>query len=79
LRIAQVAKQLGVSADLLRRLERARVLPLARRDRSGHRRFTETEVEQLRKILYPSPDDRPKAAAASTVSATTEVPSANSR
>jgi excisionase family DNA binding protein len=62
MRINEVAKQLGVSADLLRRLERTGVLPPARRDRSGHRRFNESEIEQLRKILYPLLSERPSSA-----------------
>jgi DNA-binding transcriptional MerR regulator len=52
MRIAQVARVIGISPDWLRRLEREGRIPQPRRDRNGHRRFTEKEVNRLREILF---------------------------
>jgi len=52
MRVIDVARRLGVSTDWLRRLEREKRIPLARRDINGHRRYTEKDVARLRKILF---------------------------
>lgn len=52
MRIGNLAKLLGISADWVRRLERAGRIPPASRDLNGHRRFTPEDVEHLREILY---------------------------
>lgn len=54
MRIGDVAKQLRVSTDWLRRLERRGDLPKAHRDRNGHRRYTPQQVEVIRASLFPS-------------------------
>jgi len=51
-RISEVAKKLSVSAAWLRELEKAGRIPPATRDRNGHRRFTEDDIERLRGVLY---------------------------
>src|SRR5262245_1145703 len=61
MRTSEVATKLGVSASWLRKLEQAGKIPKARRDGlSGHRRYTEEDLEQLRDLLYP-PEPAPPA------------------
>jgi DNA-binding transcriptional MerR regulator len=55
MRISQVAHECGVSADLIRRLERAGVLPPAARDLNGHRRYSADDVKRVRSIVIPEP------------------------
>jgi excisionase family DNA binding protein len=51
MRIGAVASVIGVSRDTLRRLEREGVMtPL--RDRVGHRRFSEADIERIRAALF---------------------------
>jgi DNA-binding transcriptional MerR regulator len=52
-RIAETARTLGYCAESLRRLE-AKGIFIARRDRSGHRRFSEEDIERLKAILVPT-------------------------
>ena len=54
MRISDVAKELGFSADHLRELEKAGRIPPVLRDANGHRRFTQDDVERLRRVLFPS-------------------------
>lgn len=49
-RISQAAARLGVSTDYIRDLEK-RGLYKARRDPSGHRRFTELDLSELERLL----------------------------
>jgi len=51
-RIAQVAHELGVSSDWLRRLEAAGEIPKAQRDVNGHRRYASDDVVRLRELLF---------------------------
>jgi len=53
-RINGAAKELDVSADWLRRLERAGRIPPARRDLNGHRRYSQKDIKQLRDVLFGS-------------------------
>ncbi len=48
-RISQVARELGISAEWLRAGERRGFFPPARRDRNGHRYYTQEDVERLRR------------------------------
>jgi DNA-binding transcriptional MerR regulator len=50
-RIGDVAKEIGMSKDTLKRLERQGVVQ-PKRDRVGHRRYTQVEVEQIRAALF---------------------------
>jgi MerR HTH family regulatory protein len=54
MRITSAARELGISADWLRRLERHGRLPPARRDLRGHRRYTAEDVHLLRQTLFPT-------------------------
>ncbi len=47
-RISEVARLLGISAEWLRAGERRGFFLPARRDRNGHRYFTQEDVELLR-------------------------------
>lgn len=55
MRIQEAARELGVSADWLRRLERMRRVPPASRDVNGHRRYTRKHIADLRRLLFPNP------------------------
>jgi len=57
MRTAQVARQLGISADWLRRLERAGRIPPVRRDLNGHRRYKPEDLAKLAARLF-EPDRR---------------------
>ncbi len=52
MRLAQAARELGISPSTLRRLDRRGVVRLAR-DLSGQRRVSDGELELLRRIIYP--------------------------
>ena len=54
MRIAAVARKLGVSADYLRSLEKDGRIPPALRDINGHRRFFPEDVDRLRSVLFPN-------------------------
>jgi DNA-binding transcriptional MerR regulator len=45
--ISEAARELLLSAEWLREGEKRGVLPLARRDRSGHRYYTQADIERL--------------------------------
>ncbi len=51
-RIGSIARDLGVSPDWIRRLEREGRIPRVRRDLNGHRRFDAETVEQIRALLF---------------------------
>jgi DNA-binding transcriptional MerR regulator len=53
MRVTEAARDLGISSDWLRRLERAGTIPLAPRDLHGHRRYTPELVAVIRERLYP--------------------------
>lgn len=59
MRIHDVATQLGVSTGWIRRQERAGIVPLAPRDRNGHRRYGAEDVERIRALLFSRSDVRP--------------------
>ena len=46
--ISEAARELGLSAEWLREGEKRGALPLARRDRNGHRYYTHQDLERLR-------------------------------
>ena len=46
--ISEAARELGLSAEWLRKGEKRGSLPLARRDRPGYRYYTADDLEQLR-------------------------------
>jgi len=52
MRVSDVARELGVSADWLRRLERQGRLIPARRDVNGYRRYTTRDVSRVRAVLF---------------------------
>jgi len=49
-RIGEVAEETGLHVSTIRRLEQRGLLH-PRRDWAGHRRFSEAEVERLRRLL----------------------------
>jgi DNA-binding transcriptional MerR regulator len=55
MRRSATARRLGVHADTLLALEE-RGLFMPTRDWNGHRRYSEEDVEALRRILYPRPE-----------------------
>jgi DNA-binding transcriptional MerR regulator len=52
MRIGAVARELGVSPEWLRDLERSGRLPAARRDLNGHRRYSRADVQRLRGLVF---------------------------
>ncbi len=46
--ISEAARELSLSAEWLREGEKRGALPLARRDRNGHRYYTQADIESLR-------------------------------
>jgi DNA-binding transcriptional MerR regulator len=46
--ISEAARRLGLSAEWLRQGEKRGVLPVAKRDRNGHRYYTVEDIERLR-------------------------------
>ncbi len=46
--ISQAARELGLSAEWLRKGERRGSLPVAKRDRNGRRFYTREDIERLR-------------------------------
>ena len=58
IRIGDAARRLGVSPITLRRLERARAIPAARRHpRTAARYWLESELDCIRQALEPRPTD----------------------
>jgi hypothetical protein len=62
MRILTVSQLVGISSDWIRKAERAGLLPPAQRDRAGHRRYREEDIERIRAVLF-SPRRRPMGAA----------------
>ncbi len=58
MRIGKLAKHIGISADWLRRQERAGKMPAAQRDRNGHRRYDEDDVHRIRRIVFDGSNRR---------------------
>jgi len=58
MRVAQLARELGFSADWIRRMEREGRIPPASRDLNGHRRYRPEDLKRLRKLLFPEGKDR---------------------
>jgi DNA-binding transcriptional MerR regulator len=52
MRIGAVARELGVSSEWLRDMERSGRLPAARRDFNGHRRYSPADVQRLRSLVF---------------------------
>jgi DNA-binding transcriptional MerR regulator len=51
MRVSQAARALGISADTLKRYERlGRIRPA--RDRFGHRRYTDDDLDTVRRYLF---------------------------
>jgi DNA-binding transcriptional MerR regulator len=48
-RISEAARKLGISIEWLRAGERRGYFPPARRDRNGHRYYTEEDIERMHK------------------------------
>ena len=53
MRIAQAAKQLGISPTTLKRLERQGLIQV-QRDWNGDRRYTDSDIATIRAIYYPT-------------------------
>ena len=51
MRIRSAAQALGVSSDWLRQLERTNVVARVPRDRNGHRRYTQEDIDRLRRFI----------------------------
>jgi len=52
MRISDVAKLLSVSKATIRRIETLGLIKAPIRDRNDQRRYTEADVEALRKVIY---------------------------
>lgn len=52
MRVIDAARELGVSAEWLRRLEREGRIPAARRDLNGYRRYTPEDIEYIQRALF---------------------------
>ena len=52
MRIKDAAQRLGVCADWLRKLERDGRIPPARRDLNGHRRYSDEDLDEVRRVLF---------------------------
>jgi len=54
LRVSEVARELGMSAEWLRDTEAKGKIPQARRNLSGWRVYTQEEIAKIRELLIPS-------------------------
>ena len=65
MRIGELAARLGVSARTLVRFEARGLIPAARRDWNGHRRYVEADVDVITDVVFAEvgrrrvPSDRP--------------------
>jgi len=59
LRIGEVARQTGLHATTIRRLEQRGLLPPPRRDWAGHRRFAPDDLDRLRALMFPARGESP--------------------
>jgi len=53
MRVSEAARELGISRDWLRRLEKEGQIPAPPRDLAGHRRYTPEHLDRIRKVLFP--------------------------
>ena len=53
MRVAEVAREIGVSERFLREAEKTGKLPKAKRDLNGWRVYNEEDLKNLRKIILP--------------------------
>ena len=53
LKVSEVARQLGCSADWLREAEKRGKIPKARRDLNGWRAYTQEDIVGLQALLSP--------------------------
>ena len=58
LRVAEAARELGVSERWLREAEKKGKLPRARRDLNSWRVYTKEDLERLRQLLVPSRESK---------------------
>jgi len=56
MRIAEAARQLGISPTTLKRLERQGLIQ-GQRDRNGQRRYTARDIEAIQALYYPAAPD----------------------
>jgi DNA-binding transcriptional MerR regulator len=54
--VSEAARKLGLSAEWLRKGERRETLPIAKRDRNGHRYYTRDDLDRLRDRRPPRAD-----------------------
>jgi hypothetical protein len=59
-RVSQVARELGISVDWLRRSDGRVGIPKARRDMNGWRIYTEEDIAALRAVLSPGLPGEPR-------------------
>jgi len=52
MRIAEAARQLGISPTTLKRLERQGLIQ-GQRDRNGQRRYTDSDIQAIQALYYP--------------------------
>jgi|OpeIllAssembly_1097287.scaffolds.fasta_scaffold881275_2 DNA-binding transcriptional MerR regulator len=52
MRVVDVSKELEISGDWLRRLEKAGIIPPIPRDRNGYRRYTPEMVACIRRVIF---------------------------
>lgn len=55
MRVRDVAKLLGVAPVTIRRLEATGEIKTPQRDRNDHRRYTDADVDAIRRVLYGQP------------------------
>jgi DNA-binding transcriptional MerR regulator len=58
MRTSEIAKAVNVSPGLIRLLDRQGLLGSIPRDRSGHRRFTSSDLDRVRAVVYPRLSER---------------------
>ena len=52
MRTLGLARHLGVSRDWIIAMERKGLIPPPARDRNGHRRFDQKDIERIRALIY---------------------------
>lgn len=57
MRVAEVARQIGISPFWLRELEKRGSIPPAPRDLHGHRRYSPEDVETVRRVVFGAAHD----------------------
>ncbi len=56
MRVVDVSRELSVSRDWLRRLEKLGIIPSIPRDRNGYRRYTPEMVAMIRRVIFSARD-----------------------